>query len=376
MIEERALSNLERSLKESAPDLFESYIKVAQAFAGFQQEAVTGSSLVDGGLLTGHGPLHIRKVIQKAGEIEQLCKVQFTDYEKFLLLVAIQVHDIGNILGRTGHEKKIGEVWDRALTPLDFDSFDKSLAIEIASLHGGSIDGSKDTISRIERETLWREHNVRAQFVAAVVRLADELSEDANRAQKLILELGQIPTESEVFHYFAAGVNSIIIEPSSLTVRMKLGYDMELFQRKFGKGRDEVYLLDEIYQRSMKALAESVYCTRFIPDLQIYRVHVDILIFRKNMVERVHEIKYLLEMPISPNGQSATVFDLCSDLARYQGGSPLTAQRLMDILATSESGNSVPPNDGDIAAGSPGSGPPTPLFERIFRRLGLLGKES
>src|ERR1039457_2256022 len=64
----------------------------------------TGAALVDGIFLNDHGPGHITTVIQRATELVAAKACALSPYEVYLLLAAIQVHDVGNILGRKGHE--------------------------------------------------------------------------------------------------------------------------------------------------------------------------------------------------------------------------------------------------------------------------------
>ena len=61
--------------------------------------------------LNDHGPGHMEKVIERANDIVSHFKTDPpSEFEAFLLLSAIQIHDIGNILGRAAHEKKLVEI--------------------------------------------------------------------------------------------------------------------------------------------------------------------------------------------------------------------------------------------------------------------------
>lgn len=55
--------------------------------------------------LNDHGPNHVAKVIDQAGNILKYFSQELSPFETFILLCAIQIHDIGNVLGRAGHEK-------------------------------------------------------------------------------------------------------------------------------------------------------------------------------------------------------------------------------------------------------------------------------
>ena len=62
------------------------------------------------GLYTAHNSEHFDEVVLYAGELlgvkDGSEDVELTPYELYVLLVAIRVHDAGNIHGREDHEKK------------------------------------------------------------------------------------------------------------------------------------------------------------------------------------------------------------------------------------------------------------------------------
>src|SRR3972149_1917849 len=66
-----------------------------------------GAMLQDNGFLTNHGPDHIKTVIKRATQLvaNMNKKDELSPYEVYILLMAIQVHDVGNIISRNGHEE-------------------------------------------------------------------------------------------------------------------------------------------------------------------------------------------------------------------------------------------------------------------------------
>jgi len=56
--------------------------------------------------LNNHGPGHVANVINRASDLLQELGVELSPFEGYLLLGAIQFHDVGNIFGRSEHEKK------------------------------------------------------------------------------------------------------------------------------------------------------------------------------------------------------------------------------------------------------------------------------
>ncbi len=332
------LNTIETELKQNASGLFQKYSSLKSALLPIHESVVQGASLADGGLLTGHGPAHIARVGAVASSIVDQCPVELSDYEKFILLVAIQIHDIANIRGREKHEKRIPEVWKKAIAELAFDAFDKSLAEQIASAHGGKIGNDKNTIGRLEPDGPWNNEHVRPRFLAALLRVSDELAEDPDRSARTLLALGQVPKENEIFHIYAGGLHSIAPEVSSSSVRLSFAFNKDLFLRPLGKGSEEKFLLDEIYSRAVKTWLECIYCSRFFPGFELKKVHVEILIFGKDdddhdhVDQRKEHIRFYLEDDGYPRVGDAQIFELSKDIGDFRGGGPLTAQRLIELL--------------------------------------------
>ncbi|CAP55029.1 hypothetical protein GDI1086 [Gluconacetobacter diazotrophicus PA1 5] len=111
--------------------------------------------------------------------------------------------------------------------------------------------------------------------------------------------------------------------------------DPTLFKRMLGKGRREVHLLDEIYERSMKTFNEARYCSRFMrPYMEFERVKVDIMIFDQHQM-LLHNIVYT----IAEHGygdHSPDIYDMVPELAAYKGNGKLTPAYLEKLLAAAQ----------------------------------------
>ena len=82
------------------------YKSLKDKFIEIQKEVEVGATLKDGTVLTDHGPNHIIRVIQIVSYLLK-SDLNFTCYEIYILLIAIQIHDIGNLLGRENHETSV-----------------------------------------------------------------------------------------------------------------------------------------------------------------------------------------------------------------------------------------------------------------------------
>jgi hypothetical protein len=285
------------------------------------------------GHLTMHDNEHVLRVRQVAANlISQAQDLSLTPYELTLLLIAIYLHDIGNILGRRGHEKAINRVIKSVAELIALDPVEMNTARQIATVHGGTVDGSKDTISTLpEKSAVYGQH-VRLRLLAAILRLADELADDPARANKTQLATGVLPVESEVFHVVAGALHSQMADPATREITLSYNFpDVTLFQRKLGKLNGKVHLLDEVFERSMKTFHEARYCSRFMrPYLEFERVSIDTMIFDADQ-RLLHSIKYT----IAEHGYGdhhKNIYDMVPELRTYQGNGKLTASHLKRLL--------------------------------------------
>jgi hypothetical protein len=265
-----------------------------------------------------HGKGHVRRVIDRASGllIQSECKV--TPYEGYILLQAIEFHDIGMIFGRKEHEKKCMEVMDKLGSEIGDDTTEKRAIVKIAMVHGGlTRDGSRDTISILDDYAMSGQR-VRHRLLAAILRLSDELSDDQFRSSSLVTGLGVIPEDSLIFHFYSQSLHSVIIEKRE--VQLEFCIEQELALRKFKKNGKEVYLVDEIYDRTLKMYNELMYCMRFMrPDFDITRIRVSLNIFPKKSL--VDEIKfgYSLEDVGYPNYHADGILKYFKDYKEYTG---------------------------------------------------------
>lgn len=286
----------------------------------------SGAIAADGtGHLTMHDREHVARVRQVASNlIMQSDSINLKPFELTLLLVAVYLHDIGNVLGRSGHERQIHRTLTASGAKLPIDQVEYATAKQIAGVHGGTISGSKDTISTLpEKQAVSGEH-VRLRLLAATLRLADELADDPPRANRVQMAAGALPAESEVYHIVAAGLHSQMPDAPTREITLNFSFsDPKLFKRKLGKGSGYVHLLDEIYARSMKTFNEARYCSRFMrPFMEFERIKVDIMIFDEQM-EQLHNIIYTIA-EYGYGDQSSSIYEMVPELAAYRGNGKLT----------------------------------------------------
>lgn len=277
--------------------------------------------------LTDHGPEHIATVIRRASAL--MCpndNCRLTPYEAYLLLVAIHLHDVGNVFGRPEHEKKCRDIlFDLDHTLVGGDAFEKRMMCDIAMAHGGYADEDnqdKDTISKLPYDPprSGDKKSVRVKMLAAILRFADELADDYTRTSRFVMgNMKEVHPGSEIFHKYADRLRDVRIDAAerSISLRFELNYDV--VSKKYQKHEDSRYLIEEIMDRTLKMHREHMYCTRFmLPDVLIERINVRIDVCSDKYSQVLGRIQYVMAQqgyPETPKGLS----EICPKLDGLTG---------------------------------------------------------
>ncbi len=323
---------LEKAPKESYPlekviDYYSLYKKLKDYLsANIHKEVTVGANLhKQDELLNDHGIGHIEKVIEKASKLVECKDCDLRPLEVYLLLCAIQLHDVGNIFGRDEHENKMQEIMLKANEACGRDDIERTLIRKIAQAHGGELRGVRDSKDKIgqtlgAKETLL-EGEVRPQAIASVLRLADELADDKSRANITLLNEGNIPKKSEIFHAYASCLESVSLRHDENSVELQFHVPKKFTLKKFGKLDKEVYLLDEIYTRVMKMNLERIYCMRYCKKLiDIEQIVVRITFYSNFMDDNVFPpISFTLCDSGYPDAHKDGIYGLCDSLLDSDG---------------------------------------------------------
>ena len=276
--------------------------------------------------LNDHGEKHIKKVIEKASELLSNKTNLLTPYETFFLLLAIQIHDAGHIINGRDEHAKNAKLIIANFGKENLSKVEKRYIAQIAKAHSGK----DDPIGALNEEQVVSNEKVNLKMIAAIVRLADELADDTTRASSFLLDNNLINESSEIFHHFSQCLDSCIVDSNQ--IRMCFYLNEEHLNRTFKLGEESVYLLDEIYTRSVKTFTESIYCNRFLPEtVRIKSVNVLIIIESENDEIIPKEISYRIEEIGYPNFPINNIFDLCEGLIN-KVGIKLTGEYYRELL--------------------------------------------
>lgn len=259
--------------------------------------------------LNNHGSGHVEKVIAKASEMLHFFEHDhLTPYEAFFLLCAIQIHDVGNVFGRERHEQACKTILEEKGKQIIPDSFERKIIEKLALVHGGAVDGQKDTISLLSENKNMYSMKVRKRLLAAILRFADEMADDCSRADRHGLANDTILEGSRIYHRYSEALHTVKIDKNTLNGRFELNlsfeFDSDIAMQTFKKYGQDKYLLDEIYDRTLKMECERRYCMRFLrPCFSLDAIKVEIVVQSSKYPLSSERYEYVLEekgYPIYP----------------------------------------------------------------------------
>lgn len=291
-----------------------------QATPGAPGDGIAASEHDSALFLNDHGPEHVTMVIRRASDLLSFNSpdAALTPYETYIFLVAAHLHDLGNVYGRTLHEQKGRQLLQSLGSRAGDDDLEKMVISQIAAAHCGRYDGhDPDTIGHLEDTHLLGEP-VRIQSLAALLRLADELADDRSRASRFRNVPGVIPQQNEIYHQYSHSLHSVVIADKEIMLK----YDMNfgIASREFPKKQQQVFLLDEIFERTLKMHRERMYCMRFLRPLsRVDAIHVTIEVFNDVYSARLERLPYRLQEIGYPAPSTGGVGALCPDLSIRSG---------------------------------------------------------
>ncbi len=212
---------------------------------------------------TDHGERHIAAVTASANALlaTRLAQDEITPVEAYVLLVAILHHDSAMVLGRRGHEKKAAAVVEslKALIP---EPTLRRLIKEIIQAHTGvTALGHPRVKERVSLHGTTLE--VRPRALAAVLRLADEISESRER-----ISLAQLPTVPDASRLYWEYAKTVTASAPLSEYDLGVDYELELedavavwpcSDRKLAPDGN-IALIEYIASRMEKLNRERAYC--------------------------------------------------------------------------------------------------------------------
>jgi len=312
---------------EDKLDLFpgkHNYVSAYKTFKDFMNREVHKETkamtlVMDDGeiYLNDHSADHIQMVIEKVSKIlwnEGTLIEELNPLECFILLSAIQIHDAGHVIGGREHHEQNAKEFLKKYDSNVVGSPEKKIIYEVARAHSGK----DDPIGKLPQSEDISNFSVRMRLLAALLRLGDEMADEASRASAYLYEQNKIVQGSRLFHAFSMSLSSFLPHVDTQEIRMKFNLNKnrccEIFKKPTKDGGEvDTYLLDEIYVRTFKTFHECLYYNRFVSDkLRFNSVSVTIEFYDDdNFVPFFDTIGYRLAEKGYPRVQEENVYELC-----------------------------------------------------------------
>jgi len=329
-IEKWFISRAQSDFPDSV-DYGSNYKSVVDKLKNIHSEVNAGADFTDETTLTRHDSSHIARVIFQISKLLLYDKVDITAYEAFHLLVAVQIHDVKNIEGRSEHENNAIEIFSElGIAGLIDTRLLKNIGY-IASCHAGSYerDGKKekDKIGFLLPSYVYKDaFEIRPQFLAALLRLADEYADETSRSMTYLLKIKKIQKKSIIHQKHAECLRNVVIKKNTGIVEFDYYLKKQDALVKFPKYMKDIdswedkYLLDEIFERTVKSHYETIYCMRFLrPLVGITKLSISIEIEKDKISEKNPIPAYELVEKGYPT-DNYSILELTGDALRKNGG--------------------------------------------------------
>ncbi|MGF7079057.1 HD domain-containing protein [Mucilaginibacter sp. UYCu711] len=293
------------------------------------------------GYYNDHGVDHIKMVIDRVSKIitclnpsltSEPEKFHISPYEIFILLMAIQLHDSGHLIGsRVDHAKKGKELLAKFDPGNILNTSEKLIIGNIAKAHGGQ----EDPIGKLQPIDMLSHQKIRPQFLAALLRLGDELAEDLTRASKFLIDIDQLEKTSKIFHLYSASLDSISFNEREIQLSFYVmdKFLIDKYPKKTKSGIVQEYLITEIYKRTQKTFLEALYCGRFLPEeCRFNKVRVKINLVKSSDHDEITDpIGYDLKENGYPTLEKNDIFQACDSLTLH-GGQQIDGDYLSSLI--------------------------------------------
>ena len=321
-------------------DLYDRFRRLDKHLVDEVHPSVGQGAAITGIWLTDHGPRHIQTVFRRIESLtfqKEECIVK--PYHAYLLAVAAHFHDIGNVFGRKKHESNARDLLF-SLDPslIGSDIVEKRKIYDIARAHGGRVGDSKDTIGSLLDDKDLRK-------LAAILRFADELADDHTRTldiDKSVLEKNEeARKKSEIYHLYSELLSEVRVDHNARRVCLSFNVLPRHLSERYYKDSEQCYLLDEIFERTLKLHREQIYCSRFMmPDIVSERTDVEINVCSEMYAQVLGKFQYTLEQNGYPD-HIGRFGDLVADYGLDTLTGATVATRIHDIV-TNASDDSEP----------------------------------
>ena len=226
--------------------------------------------------LSDHGPRHIHNVLTNAKELLSENIAELTGMDLYCLCLMILFHDVGNVDGRVGHNKKITEVYNQVRNKDPRFNQERRVVVKGAEAHCGKTKaGDRDTLLNVEEIESIDGSRIRLRELSAILRFADELAEGPQRTSSYMIDTGRYSAESKIFHKYASMTNVFIDKGNH---RIVLSYYLDIKKEDIYDLKELVELIHFVFERIHKLDEErryNKYYTNLLTDFKKTEVSIN-----------------------------------------------------------------------------------------------------
>lgn len=213
-----------------------------------------------------HGPAHIKRVLEYLDKLLQDHVSALSELELFLLLCSVLLHDQGLLEGRSGHSRASQRLLNLPEYSAHFEPFEMRFIGKIVAVHSAHESIEKEFKGWDEKEGAGGD-TVRLSYLAALLRLADELDEDLRRAKHRIFNKILLPDDSVIYWLINMSILAVRPLPKSKCIRVTVEYSStETDELYVYKTNQRVNVLAAIFRKMQKLNRERQYCLQFMDD--------------------------------------------------------------------------------------------------------------
>lgn len=213
-----------------------------------------------------HGPNHIIRVLEYLDKIIGIDGIAELDiYELFIAMMSVLWHDVGIERGRKDHAEKSAVILANDGNDYIFKQEDKEYIKLAVVSHSSSIDIETKCKPFRASEPV-RGHTMRIRLVCALVRLADEIDEDARRAEKTLARMADLPDDSKFYWRFNQRIPGVLPEPQKRQIVFSIRFQPEdIGWYEIIQGQ-RILFIEAFLGKIIKINQERTKCSHLLPD--------------------------------------------------------------------------------------------------------------
>ena len=267
-------------------------------------------------IMTIHGSRHIRDVVESMDKIAKSIEgkpraTRLSPLEVYILLCAAHVHDAGNIGGRGGHPERCGEII-KEHSDLFYDTETRHNIYDVARVHGGESEKfGRDKFREINSDNFTPP---RLRLLAAILRMADELSENSERVPAALVSRLEASPKSKLAYRYAECFSRFDLQIDTLDIQLRVEPEQHEFVTEVGG--ETLGFFDHLEKKIDVIEKEARYCAQYgRPDFDIRRIRFTVEFFADSFPSVATNVSTLaLDLDRGYPGELPALSARCDDL--------------------------------------------------------------